>query len=307
MEPQKKKQKGKILLIILLALVCIGGVELAVCRVAAPELFQTITAPVVDLAHRVGQTGQKLLGQVGQAGHALLDRLTPSRDTSEAEESQPPVNQLAGDPAIDEQPPAEDPSITEFTTRSGREVLTGGVADVVYYNQAEEPWASSPFGRDVIKGYGCGPTALAMLVSTLTDQTVNPAQMAAWAYESGYWASGSGSHLSIIEGAAAAYGLDVQAWSDRSADGLQEQLASGHLFVALMTRGHFTNAGHFILLRGVTLEGTVLVADPNSRERSLAAWDPQLILDELSSSTASGAPLWRFTLPQSGEAPENTT
>ena len=81
MEPQKKKQKGKILLIILLALVCIGGVELAVCRVAAPELFQTITAPVVDLAHRVGQTGQKLLGQVGQAGHALLDRLTPSRDS----------------------------------------------------------------------------------------------------------------------------------------------------------------------------------------------------------------------------------
>lgn len=298
MEPRKKKRKGTVLLLVLLALVCIGGVELAVCRVAAPELFETITAPAAALAGRVGQAGQQLLNQVGQAGHALLDWLTPSAPAPE--ESQPPVNQLAGDPAIDEQPPVEDPSITEFATRSGREVLTGGAADVVYYNQAEEPWASSPFGRDRIKGYGCGPTALAMLVSTLTDQTVDPAQMAAWAYASGYWASGSGSHLSIVEGAAAAYGLDVQAWSDRSADGLQEQLASGHLFVALMTRGHFTNAGHFILLRGVTLDGAVLVADPNSRERSLAAWDPQLILDELSSSTASGAPLWRFTLPQSG-------
>lgn len=44
-----------------------------------------------------------------------------------------------------------------------------------------------------------------------------------------------------------------------------------------MTRGHFTERGHFIILRGVTLEGRVLVADPNSRERSLAAWEPQLI------------------------------
>jgi len=36
----------------------------------------------------------------------------------------------------------------------------------------------------------------------------------------------------------------------------------------------------------------ILVADPNSEERSLMEWDPQLILDELSASTASGAPLW---------------
>ena len=47
-------------------------------------------------------------------------------------------------------------------------------------------------------------------------------------------------------------------------------------------------------LRGVTLDGRVLVADPNSRERSLAAWDPELILSELSPSRNNGAPLWRF-------------
>ena len=81
-----------------------------------------------------------------------------------------------------------------------------------------------------------------------------------------------------------------------TADELRRDLASGHMFVALMGKGHFTNRGHFILLRGVTLEGKVLVADPNSRERSLAAWDPQLILDELSASRTSGAPLWRFSV-----------
>ena len=66
-----------------------------------------------------------------------------------------------------------------------------------------------------------------------------------------------------------------------------------------MGPGHFTQGGHFILLRGVTLSGMILVADPNSEERSLMEWDPQLILDELSASTASGAPLWVLSLADS--------
>ena len=65
--------------------------------------------------------------------------------------------------------------------------------------------------------------------------------------------------------------------------------------MALMTKGHFTNSGHFIVLRGGTLEGKILVADPNSRERSLAAWEPQLILDELSPARYAGAPIWEIS------------
>ena len=111
-------------------------------------------------------------------------------------------------------------------------------------------------------------------------------------YESGFCAPGSGSYNSLIQAAASAYGLEATSWTDLTADALTQALASGQLFVALMTKGHFTSSGHFILLRGLTLEGTVLVADPNSRERSLTAWDPQLIIDELSRTRSSGAPLW---------------
>ena len=81
-------------------------------------------------------------------------------------------------------------------------------------------------------------------------------------------------------------------------DELLEELLSGKVLVALMGPGHFTNRGHFILLRGVTLSGQVLVADPNSAERSLSVWDPQLILDELSKSTNNGAPLWSIAQPE---------
>ena len=67
----------------------------------------------------------------------------------------------------------EDANITEFAVRADREILTGGTVALTYYNQGEEPWASRPFGPDPISGYGCGPTALSMLVSSLTDQDID--------------------------------------------------------------------------------------------------------------------------------------
>ena len=193
----------------------------------------------------------------------------------------------------------EDPAVTELVVRDGQEVLTGGSVEVAFFCQGEEPWASQPFGPDEIGRFGCGPTAMSMLVTSLTGEVVDPAEMAALTAQAGYCAPGSGSYLSIVEGAAAAFGLEVEPVRDFSPDQLCQDLASGSLFVALMGPGHFTKGGHFILLRGVTLEGTVLVADPNSRERSLTAWDPELLLSELSASRSSGAPLWRFPAPAS--------
>ena len=69
-------------------------------------------------------------------------------------------------------------------------------------------------------------------------------------------------------------------------------LANGEMAIALMSKGHFTSSGHFIVLRGVTLDGQILVAAPASLERTLTPWDLDLILDELSPSRSSGSPLW---------------
>lgn len=276
-----KKGPGKqIFLVVCLALVCVAGAELLVCRFAAPDLFQRITAPVIAAAEHVRSTGSALLNA------AVQHIPTPPK------QEEMPEEQLAGDPALENTQPREDPAITEFVQRDGSEVLTGGNVEIVYFNQGEEPWASAPYGPDDIGGYGCGPTAMAMVVSSLTGQIIDPSTMAQWAYESGYCAPGSGSYNSLIQAAASAYGLKAAPWTDLTADAISQSLASGQLFVALMTRGHFTSSGHFILLRGLTLEGKILVADPNSRERSLTAWDPQLIVDELSATRSSGAPLW---------------
>jgi hypothetical protein len=132
----------------------------------------------------------------------------------------------------------------------------------------------------------------------MTGEEVDPVSMAQFAVKHGYWASHSGSYLTIVPGTAEAYGLECESVSGRTVSELYDAILSGHILVALMGPGHFTSGGHFILLRGVTLDGMILVADPSNRDRSLTLWDPQLILDELSSSTSAGGPLWALSLPQ---------
>ena len=128
-------------------------------------------------------------------------------------------------------------------------------------------------------------------------ELVDPAEMAALAAKQGYCAKGRGSYLSIVNGIARTYGLASEAIGALTVDAVYDALLTGDLLVALVGPGHFTSGGHFIVLRGVTLTGKLLVADPVSDERSLMEWDPQLILDELSASRNNGAPLWVISPP----------
>ncbi len=160
------------------------------------------------------------------------------------------------------------------------------------YNQLDERWADLPYGTDNIGGYGCGPTSMAIVVSSLTDQTVDPPTMAEWAYQNGYWCSGNGSYHSLIPGAAEGFGLQWESISTDDPQAVVDTLASGKLIVALMSKGHFTSSGHFMVLRGVTSEGKILVADPASKKRSEQEWDISIILDEARKGAAAGGPLW---------------
>lgn len=304
-----------IALVLLLAVVCIGGVELAACRHFAPETYDRIVAPAryaaavavdtvkaaADAAGRfcqaVGAKASELAGQAARQAAAFWELLTaePEETVPVEEETQEP--QEPQEPAPSPYLPAGDPALTEVLEADGRQILTGGTVDIVYYCQSDEEWTDQPYGTDPIGPYGCGPTAMAMAVASMTDTDTDPAQMAAWAAEHGYWARRSGSYHSIIQGTARAFGLEAEAISERTADAIRWELYSGHILAALVGPGHFTSGGHFILIRGITLSGDVLVADPNSLERSLQTWDPQIIVDELSSARDSGAPLWVLSRP----------
>lgn len=169
--------------------------------------------------------------------------------------------------------------------------FTDGVTEVVYFNQLDEAYADKPYGTDHIGGYGCGPTAMSIVVSSLTDEIVDPVQMAKWSYDNGGWCKGSGSYHAMIPAAAKAWELPVEGCTTAEPQRLLDALAEGKLVVAIMSKGHFTSGGHFIVLRGVK-DGQILVADPASYSRSQKTWDLSIILNEASKRAAAGGPFW---------------
>ena len=169
--------------------------------------------------------------------------------------------------------------------------FSDGATQVVYYNQLDKRYASKPYGTDDIGTYGCGPTCMAMVVSSLTNETVDPVEMARWAYENGYWCSKSGSYHSLIPGAAKAWGLPVQGCGKTEGQRIVDALSQSKLVVAIMLKGHFTSSGHFIVLRGVE-NGKILVADPASYTRSQQTWNLSIILNEASGRAGAGGPFW---------------
>ncbi len=169
--------------------------------------------------------------------------------------------------------------------------FTDGATEVVYFNQLDQRYANQPYGTDNIGGYGCGPTSMAIVVSSLTDEIVDPTAMAKWAYENGGWCKGQGSYHSLIPNAAKAWGLNVEGCKASEPQRILDALSSGKLVVAIMSPGHFTTGGHFIVLRGVK-DGKILVADPASTSRSQKEWDLSIILNEAGHRAGAGGPFW---------------
>ena len=317
---RSRHMKRNIVLVILLAVLCVGAAELTFCRWFEPELYERIVAPAryaVTVVADAGRAGLNAAGgffqgvgkavsdfaaRTGKQAAAVWADLTAPKappEVSDALPEPPEPSEASDEPAAGAAPavlPTPTP-VTELLVVDGKQILTGGCVDVTYFCQSSDEWKDLPYGTDTIGPYGCGPTAMAIAVASLTDTETDPAAMAAWAVEHGYWARRSGSYHSIVLGTARSFGLLAEPFVSREADDVLDALYQGKILVALMGAGHFTKGGHFILLRGLTMNGEVLVADPNSPENSLTPWDPQIILDELSSARDNGAPLWVLWTP----------
>lgn len=138
----------------------------------------------------------------------------------------------------------EDLSDIVFTGR-------GNSKDVVYFSQYDSRWDSQMYGRtNTIAGAGCGPSSLAICISTLTNKTVTPPEVCEWSVKTGHRCEGSGSYHSLIPDGAAHWGVPCRGIG-QSRKLLIQALQDGKLVVAIMSQGHFTRGGHFIVLRGI--------------------------------------------------------
>lgn len=171
-----------------------------------------------------------------------------------------------------------------------------GSANLPYFSQHDARWGNKPYGSDPIRIAGCGPTSLAMVVSGLTGKTIYPDEMANWSVANGHRAEGAGSYWSLMTAGGRHFGLKVQTASRTNPNVITKALSEGKPVIVSMGRGHFTSTGHFIVLRGITEDGKILVHDSNSWENSQQEWDIRTIMNESSTNGGvNGSPFFIFS------------
>ena len=120
--------------------------------------------------------------------------------------------------------------------------LPGGSNPMVYYSQlasgadpAVEVYAGSgTYGIGSIQDCGCGPTSLAMVISTITDRRVEPQEMATWAAANGLQDTSCGTNI-IQNQQKIMNEFKIQAFQIRGTDQIAQSLLSGKLVIASVT------------------------------------------------------------------------
>ena len=144
------------------------------------------------------------------------------------------------------------------------------VKEVTYFNQTEEPWASLPYGTSNVGAAGCGPTSMAIVISTFTGQNVTPEITKTFAEQNGEYVPNVGTSHSFVKNAATHWGLTCERVGKNRMDYVVESLKDGKLVVEICEAYTITggSSGHFIVLTGVTADGYITIADCASRERT---------------------------------------
>ncbi len=153
-------------------------------------------------------------------------------------------------------------------------------AAVPLFLQWDQRWGYEKYGSDMMAITGCGPTCLAMVGYYLTgDGKFDPAAVAKFAEENGYYVEGSGSAWTLISQGGPQLGLDVTELP-LDENRMKGALENGCPIILAMGPGDFTSSGHYIVLTGVE-DGMFAVNDPNSPERSARLWSYEEISGQI--------------------------
>ena len=131
---------------------------------------------------------------------------------------------------------------------------------------------------------GCGATSMCMVIHYLTGNTTpTPYTLFKWAYDNGHYNGNGLSHEAVS--AIGRLGGVTGKWIGKNGSKISEALKSGHPVIAHMGPGIFTKHGHYIVLKGVTDDGKILVNDPNSKSRTGKAYPLSTILSQSKTSS----------------------
>ena len=168
-----------------------------------------------------------------------------------------------------------------FAVSRGGHVDGIDIDNFVYYYQGDPEWAGRPFANSTFGPNGCGPSAVAMILTNMSGERITPNDVIDWCGDTyshqanGHFTGGTNAFTMLEEGIKH-FGLsDTIRIEGRQADpnrtdipyasisDLIEILKKGNALVLVgLSRGIFTNGGHYIVFAGTYDDGTVIVRDP---------------------------------------------
>ena len=181
---------------------------------------------------------------------------------------------------------------TRLSMKNHKEYIAG----YIYFNQGDSAWNQNGY---CIAKAGCGPTSMAVVITSLTGKWVTPLDTAIWGYQHGFY-SREGSAHEMIPAMATAYGLRCQgAGTDYQA--IKKALKAGKPVVCLMGPGYFTRGGHFMVLVAIDNNDCVTVADVESRTRSAYKYRLADVIAQ-SKGASAGGPFWVMSYDKGSSA-----
>ena len=181
---------------------------------------------------------------------------------------------------------------TRLSMKNHKEYIAG----YIYFNQGDSAWNQNGY---CIAKAGCGPTSMAVVISSLTGKWVTPLDTAIWGYQHGFY-SREGSAHEMIPAMATAYGLRCQGvGTDYQA--IKNALKAGKPVVCLMGPGYFTRGGHFMVLVAIDNNDCVTVADVGSRTRSAYKYRLADVIAQ-SKGASAGGPFWVMSYDKGSSA-----
>ena len=162
----------------------------------------------------------------------------------------------------------------------------------VSYLQTDPRWSKKPYrvpGETATVGSsGCGPTAAAMLIETITGKTFTPEDACKWSVEHGYKALKAGTYYAYFKPQFAAFGIecDMLNWSKTygkpdhaNHKKVLELLKAGYYIIALMGPGLWTSSGHFVVVWWE--DDKIRINDPASTRTVRLNGDPRTFFNQV--------------------------
>lgn len=129
--------------------------------------------------------------------------------------------------------------------------------EAIVYLQQDYPRSS--YGGGTVARGGCGITTMAMLATYMTDTIYSPGYLAS-IY--GSYRTPDGTNGDLFRYAPAELGFQYD-YSTPDYDTIFAELQRNKRVVSLQILGHFTRAGHYLLLERTNPDGTVVIRDSN--------------------------------------------